>query len=208
MKAFRRCSLLALAGVCLLMASCFDSKEPISDPQKATVDPALLGVWRKTNTDNHGTVQYCHIGRFGDKMPGVLRAIAVTHAKSGFLSGPGEFIFFSSKVGNNRFFNVTTASQQYLHKLTQKGWDASLIQGYFLFKYELQDDTLTVWGFDKDAKRRAIQAGKIKGMIEKDKNGNESVHFTDTSEHIAAMLASPDGANLLSKEPIRYQRVK
>jgi hypothetical protein len=207
MKALRRCSLFALAGVCLLMASCVDSKEPISDPQKAKVDPALSGVWRITDTN--GNVVYYHIGRAGGKLPeGFLRTITASHEKNGALSGPGKLFAFSSEIGKSRFINLPIVAGENFDKLEHSGWDAKLAEGYFLAKYEVQGDTLTVWGFDKNAKRQAIEAGKIKGTIEKTKDGGERIYFTDTSENIAALLASPDGEKLFAKEPLRYKRVK
>jgi hypothetical protein len=207
MRAFRRCSLLAFAGVCLLMTSC-DSKEPISDPQTANIDPALLGVWRTTNKD--GSVEYQQVGRAGGKLSeGILRTIGVNHRKDRSLSDPEDFLFFCSEVGKSRFLNVIMTNQEKdIDKLQESGWNAKFVGGYWFAKYEVQGDTLTVWGVDDNAKRRAIEKGTIKGKIEKDKNGNESVYFTDSSKNLAIFLASPGGAKLFDKEPIRYRRVK
>jgi hypothetical protein len=208
MKAFQRCSLLVFAGLCLLMASCIDSKEPISDPQKAKVDPALLGVWR--TTDKNGNVEYQHVGLSSEKLPkGILRTIGVHHDKNSSLSGPDNYLFFCSEVGKTRFLNVVLA--EHIDKLVESGWNAKLVSGYLLFKYEVQGDTLNVWSVNDDAKRRAIQSGKIKGEFNSDKDGGDggnNFYFTDTSANIAALLASPDGANVFDKKPVRYQRVK
>lgn len=197
----------SLAGVCLLMASCIDSKEPISDPLKAKADPALYGVWRKTDTS--GNSKYCHIGRAGGKLQnGFLHTINVSHNRDGFASISWDLIMFSSDVGKDRFLNIAVVEKENVDKLFQSGWDSKLVQGYWIAKYEVRDDTLTYWQLDFKAVRKAVETGKIKGTIKKAQDEENRATITDTPENIAALLASPDGAGLLVKEPIRYQRVK
>jgi hypothetical protein len=203
MKMRQLFSSFALAGICLLTASCIDSKSPLSMPEKAEADPELSGVWRCTQDD--GGVQYCHIGRAESKLPdGVLWAITTTHAKNGAMTRPDEMPVFSTKIGATRFLNVVTAAKECLDKLEKSGWNADLVGGYTLVKYEVHGDTLTFWFLDPDAKRRAIQAGKIKGTIQDQK----PAYFTDTSEKIAALLTAPENADLFTKQPIHYRRVK
>ena len=68
-------------------------------------------------------------------------------------------------------------------------------------------DTLTVQWMDSDAKKRAVEARKIKGKIEKDRDGNTRVHFTDTTENLAKFVAAA-GDDLFSKDVLRLERVK
>ena len=90
-----------------------------------------------------------------------------------------------------------------LDQFEKKGWQAGLVEGYWLLKYRVQGDSLSVWEMDPDVKRRLIEAGKIKGTVDKN-----PAFFTDTTEKLTALLASPEGAELFKKEPVRYQRVK
>ena len=60
---------------------------------------------------------------------------------------------------------------------------------------------------DGEAKKRAVDAGKIKGVIEKDQDGNTRVHFTDTTENLAKFVAD-SGDSLFSKDVLRLERVK
>ena len=66
---------------------------------------------------------------------------------------------------------------------------------------------LTIQLIDQEAKKRAVEAGKIKGMSEKDRDGNTRVHFTDTTENLAKFVAEA-GDDLFSKDMLRLERVK
>ena len=204
MKTFRLLFAFAFAGICLSMASCIDSKNPISDPEKAKVDQKFLGVWRMA--DKGGDVIYYHVGLAGGKLPrGVLRAISIRHNKDGSVGGPDELLLFCTEAGNSRFLNVACVDRKEdLEKLDQSGWNAKLVNAYFIIKYELKDDSLKLWQMDRNAKAKAIEAGKIKGEITKN-----DVTFTDTSENLAKFLADPANAGLFdAKDSIRYDRVK
>jgi hypothetical protein len=60
---------------------------------------------------------------------------------------------------------------------------------------------------DGDAKKRAIEAGKIQGVVEQDANGATKVYFTDTTENLAKFVAAA-GDELYSKDTLRLERVK
>ncbi len=92
-------------------------------------------------------------------------------------------------------------------KFDKDGWKPELVKGYCLVKYEVKGDSLLIWIMDADAQRRVIQSGKIKGTIDKD--DKSALRFTDTTEKLAALLASPEGDKLFDKEPtMRYERVR
>jgi hypothetical protein len=56
---------------------------------------------------------------------------------------------------------------------------------------------------DPQAKRRMIEAEKLKGTIDKN-----AVFFTDTPKNLVALLADPKNADLFTKTPTKYKRVK
>jgi hypothetical protein len=113
-----------VAARSLVLTSCFDTKHPLSDPQKSKPDERLTGLWWFRG--DNGEMNYYHIGHTGATIP---------------------------------------------------------------------------W-MDSDAKKRAVEAGKIKGVIEKDQG-----HFTDTSENLAKFVAEA-GDTLFSKDVLRLERVK
>ena len=67
MKPRRLFTSIALAGICWLLTSCIDTKEPLSSPEQAKVDKELIGAWRAKFKD--GTIDYYHIAPAGGKLP-------------------------------------------------------------------------------------------------------------------------------------------
>jgi hypothetical protein len=70
-----------------------------------------------------------------------------------------------------------------------------------------EGDALLLWGMDGDAKRQAIEGGKIKGVIEEREHHGSRVEFTDTTENVARFVAGA-GDGLFSKDVLRLERVK
>lgn len=192
--------LLAVAG--LLCASCVDSKNPLCDPLKAKTDAQLAGAWRAKMDD--GGIEYYHVGPAGGKLPaGMMRAVSIVHQADGTILGRSDHLLFPTTLGENHFLNVLAVEDKDLEQLDNSGWKPDLIKGFFIVKYQVQGDTLTVWFIDADAKGRAIEAGKINGTVEKN-----TKMFTDTSEKLAAFLSAPENAKLFAEKPVRYERVK
>ena len=94
------------------------------------------------------------------------------------------------------------------HRLSVSGSrTAETVAAFLILRSQVTGDTLTVQWLDGDAKKRAIEAGKIKGKIEKDPDGNDRVHFTDTTENLTKFVAQA-GADLYSKDVLKLERVK
>ncbi|MEN6407899.1 MAG: hypothetical protein ABFC77_15705 [Thermoguttaceae bacterium] len=211
MRSRRIVGLWLLPVFCFLMASCIDSKNPLCPPKTSKADPALKGVWRMTHDD--GQVEYCHVGAASGKFPaGVLRLVLINQDKDGSIERPTEILAFPTSIGKNRYLNVVVTEDEKLDLLTKNGWNPELVHGYFILKYRIQDDVLTLWNMDQDAKRRAIEAGTIQGEIgKKDSTIGQSVCFTDTPEKLTALLTSPEGDKLFNKSPEGlqvYKRIK
>jgi hypothetical protein len=197
--------LLAAVAACLLSAGCDDSKNPLSDPQKSKPDARLTGVWRLR--DKEGDVTYYHIGSVGDKLPpSVMRVLGVRHEKNGNVRPGGDLLIFPTTLGTDTYLNVIGVDDQQIGLLEKKGWNPQ-IAGFFLLKYQVEGDTLLIRLMDGDAKKKAIEGGKVKGVVEKPNNGPGKVEFTDTSENVARFVASA-GDSLFSKDVLRLERVK
>jgi hypothetical protein len=184
----------------VFLAGCVDSTKPLSDPRKAEPDKQLLGLWRHVAED--GRISFYHIGQAGQEWPeGVLRVVGVSHHQ-GQLDPAAEMLLFVSRVGQKAYLNIAELKPDLAQQIKEKGWEA--VQGYFLWRYQIEADRLTVWPMDNDAKRQAIEAGKLKGEVS---TGRFRVaKFTDTPENLARFLAEA-GDSLLSKEPVRLERV-
>jgi hypothetical protein len=61
---------------------------------------------------------------------------------------------------------------------------------------------------DAEAKKQAIKAGKVKGVIEPVKDGSDRIRFTDTSENVARFVAGAGDGLFSTKGLARMERVK
>lgn len=196
----KMCPLLLVAAFSLLLTSCFDSKHPLSDPQKSTPDQRLSGAWRFRG--DSGEVNYYHFGHGGENLPAsVMQGIFVQHMTDGSMES-GQLLIFPTTIGDKTYLNVAESTASQLTLLEEKGWTDEAIKEYLILRYQITGDTLSIQWMNGDAKKRAIEAGKIKGVIEKDQG-----HFTDTTENVAKFVAEA-GDDLFSKDGLRLERVK
>ena len=205
MKTRQISMLLSMAATCLLFTSCMDSRVPLSDPGKSKPDQRLVGNWRARNDD--GTVTDYRFASAGGKLPAsVMRVAGSSRKPDGTTEQFEPLLLFSTVIGVKTYLNVTDGKEPQV-KLLEKGWTAETVSAYSIFRYQVTADTLTVQWMDGDAKKRAVEAGKIKGKMEKDQDGNDRVHFTDTSENLAKFVAGAGDA-LFSKDVLKLERVK
>jgi hypothetical protein len=202
---FTRQWLSVLAVACLGLAGCDDSTVPLGNPQKATGDVHLAGLWRLN--DPHGNVTYYHVGPAGGKLPdAVFRVVSVSRTKDGHLAKPGEFLAFTTHLSSGDYLNLVLG-QDANKFLEQQGWKPHVAASYILCKYTLDRDTLLVRVMEPAAKKRAIEGGSIKGLVTKQSGGGESIRFTDTTENLARLVAA-EGDHLFAKQAMKLERVK
>ena len=162
----KACPLLLVAAFSLLLTSCFDTKYPLSDPQKSKPDDRLAGVWRFRG--DSGEMNYYHIGHGGEKLPAsVMQVVFVQHMPDGNMQS-GELLVFPTTIGDKTYLNVAEAKPSQLKLLEEKGWTNEAVNAYLILRYQITGDVLTIQLIDSEAKKRAVEAGKIKGMFEKD----------------------------------------
>jgi hypothetical protein len=197
--------LLLVAACSLLLTSCFDTKHPLSDPQKSKPDERLTGVWRFRG--DNGELNYYHIGHVGERLPAsVMRVFFVQHRTDGTMQF-GELMVFPTSIGDKTYLNAAEAKPSDFALLEEKGWTDEAINKYLILRYQITDDVLTLQLVDQEAKKRTVESGHIKGVIEKDRDGNPRVHFTDTTENLAKFVAEA-GDDLFSKDVLRLERVQ
>lgn len=205
---------IALAGTCLLLSSCGESRNPLCDPLEAKPDSQLAGIWRVSDPNGTG---YFHIGRAGGKLPpGIMRTLTVAHSADGTvkLDDPSELLMFPTTIGENHYLNIVgfigEDQQKGIVQFDKSGWNPSLVNGYCLVKYQVKGDALSIWIMNGNAQSRLIRSGKVTGTIERAFGVvRASSVFTDSTEKLAALLATPESANLFDEEPtLRVERVK
>ncbi len=197
---------LVLAGgllACALAGGCDDSTVPLSKPDQAKADKALIGVWRQKDD---GRTNYYHVGLLGGEAPkGLLRVVVVNQQPHGELDEPGQALVFPVELEGSTYLSMAGDEDDQIKAVRQEGWKPDSFDAYFIVKYRVEGDVLLVWPMDPDAKKRAIKAGRIKGEI---KEGFvPRVRFTDSSENLRRLIAS-EGDKLFAKEPLRLERVR
>ena len=99
-------------------------------------------------------------------------------------------LLFPTTIGEQDVPERHEGKEPKVKMIEEKGWTAETVNSLLDYRYEVTGDMLTVQGIEVDAKKRAIEAGKIKGVIEKDQQGNTKVYFNDTTENLVKFVAS------------------
>ncbi len=199
--------LMPVAAACLLFASCIDSTVPLSAPDTSVADERLLGDWRLRGDD--GSVNDYRVVAAGDKLPAsVMRLTGHARKPDDTTEQFEPLLFFPTTIGQTTYLNVIEGKETIVKQIEDKGWTAETVNAYRIFRYRFEGQMLVVHIMDTDAKRRFIESGKIKGVIEKNKDGFvTNICFQDTSENLARFVTEV-GDSLFSKDEIRLQRVK
>ena len=110
--------LLSVAAVSLLLMSCIESENPLSDPQKSKPDDRLTGVWRFRG--DSGEMNYYHIGHVGEKLPAsVMQVIFVQHMTDGRM-GSRDLLAFPTTIGDKNYLNVADIDTAQVKLLEEK----------------------------------------------------------------------------------------
>ena len=115
---------------------------------------------------------------------------------------PTQALAFPTTIGGKTYLNVTA---QLIEE--GKGWKS---KEYFLFRYQMDGERLLLWRMDTDAKKTAIENGKIKGISDHEKSKKawlRTLRFTDTTENLARFVADAGDSLWDTKEPLRLERV-
>lgn len=191
---------LTMGTSCLLFVSC-DSMVPLSDPNTSKADQRLTGVWRIR--DKTGEVYDCRFAHAGGELPAsFMRVEGSTRKPDGTTKKFNPFLLFPTTIGEKSYLNVPVGEDEQMKALEEKGWTPETVLFYFLLRYQVVGDTLTIQCVDGGAKKRAIQTGKIKG-----ESFDPEFVFTDTTENLAKFVTEA-GDDLFSKHMLRLERVK
>jgi hypothetical protein len=167
----------------LALAACVpESQNPAGDPAKAVKDPALNGLWQAD---------------WEDGGQGMVDVYTVNHKKD----GGGEvdhYQGFVSTVGNRRIANLQMADSG--------GEDSGGAATYVFVAYQMEaDGKLDAHFIDDKAFIAAVTAGKLKGQVSGEGEG-QTVLLTDDAAKIVAFMADQDDATLYGKG-ILFRRI-
>lgn len=187
------------AAVCLLAAGCYDTNNPLSDPQTAKPDEKLFGVWRCRTSEEDAIY---HVGSAGKQFPkGMMRIVVVKHSE-GEVESPDEYLAFPTVIGDKTYLNLVSEQEEVQELDNNAAWKPEVVSSYTLSKYELEGDKLTVQFPNETAKSQAIKDKKIKG-----KRQQRAATFTDSSENVARFVAAADASLWNTKDAMRFERV-
>jgi hypothetical protein len=198
---FRSLKLIVCAFMVGMSAGCIpESDNPITPLADATQDSTLSGVWSVTDEES---VRYLHIGAETDKgvttdeaEPGLMRLWFMTHRKAEHgvgLEKPFSMRFFVSQVGDHHFANGILPFED------TPGVPSAEPVKFYLMRYKVDGDRLTLSGINFEAVAAAIESGELGGTVKRDGKELKSVHLTDSSEHLRDYLGGA-GADKLFPE--------
>lgn len=194
------------AGVLLISAGCVSLKQPLSDPEAALADPALIGSWKvvpKPDQQDPGR-WYLFVGR-EDSRPidpnreepesGLMHAITVGFNDAQQISSQVEqYRFFVTEVGDSRYASMVIEPQDSEDETARQNRGE-----YWLLKYEVDGDNLTVWLCDIDKVAKLVEAGELAGKVNRGRVGT-SVMLTTEPEELRNYLAGGGDAKMFSDE--------
>jgi len=118
---------LAILFILPLLCGCpYESKVPLSEVSKATIDPALIGEWKYTVEGESFTMI---IQQFND------HELLIMGIEDGEVQQEAVRAFVTV-IKDERFLNVQEIEESY----DERGW--------YLAKYTISGDTLTAWTVD------------------------------------------------------------
>ncbi len=201
MKRLAAVTMSAFMFACLPLAGCDDSSAPLSDANQASLDKALPGLWMHQHQEG---VTYYHVGRLGSDFPeGLMRVVILSHARGDILQQPEVALAFRTVVAGHAYLNIGNVTHEQLETIMHQGWEAARVESYMIVKYRVDTNKLVVWYMDNQAKRKAIEAGKVQGEMK----ANNRYRFTDTTENLARLVAA-ERRHLFAEEPLRFERVR
>jgi hypothetical protein len=194
-----------------MLASCIPAKEPLSDATKAEADRDLIGTWVR---EEDGQTRYTMIGRLpaaadeaNHTVPrGLMTYEQVNISKDGTLTRQGGGVFFVTRIKGETYANIF--EEKVVQEALMKGsWSYPADTAFWLLRYRLDKNTLSLALPDKDRAKAAIDKGAIKGTVNK-MGGDENVELAGGAG-LADFLAKEGGKSLFPDEGSeKWQRAK
>ena len=175
-------TVLAMLGsglACLLSACVPYAETPLSDPQQAAIDTALIGSWQGGEP---GDRVFVHIGAADEHH---VRILTVEHTRSGQLKTL-EYLAHSSRAGDHSYLN-----------LVEQNSEASA-RGYVLIRYRVDEKgDLRIALPNLAGIKTAIKSGGLAGRVEEGEFGDA---FITASAADTTAYLNDHQAELFEKE--------
>lgn len=161
----------------LVMFGCVPySDNPLTEPDKDLIDGSILGTWFWQDDVESG---YIHIGL--NKETKLLRLFMTEFNRDGTMEA-SEFAGHTSAINGHRYLNL-----KYVHPAEE------CVSGYLLVKYDLKNARLGIALMSNGAVEKAINNGRLKGVVEKGK-WSTTVRITEAPGRLQAFVLQNDSA--------------
>lgn len=187
------------AVLALALAACWPvSINPIKGTATTTADPRIAGGWsgRFGDPDEGDETTFIH---FLVKDDGGFTALTLKHGDKED-SGWAAYTITTSEVAKTNYMNVRVVSSD------GKIEDTNFSRFFTFARYEVSDTTLDIFVIDEDKLIAAIDAGKLKGEVER-REFTKDVKITAESAEIDAFLAASDPKSLFSEHLVHVTRL-
>ncbi len=181
------------AAAVMLFGACYpESKNPIAPSMMNVDDPMLEGTWCVRDKDQ--TVFY-HMHHSDKDLRGVLQVLGVEVPKNG------------SKMTQEPM-QLITARIAGINVLSFRNTGAKKEKTYGFMRYEIDwRGRLKLWMAQDSVFADAVNSGKLRGTAKKNQFGSD-VTLTDSSERIAAFIATQAGKSAFGGAPIVLEKVR
>jgi hypothetical protein len=216
MRHAARFAFAILAIVALVMSGCVISKNALSDPEKAEVDPALCGVWEAADKGESIELMAIGVPPAGKLPKGFLMLRGIKFDSSKTLNVDTPMLFFVSKIGDQEYWNLIAnpspegdTPENFLATFDFSEWLKHPKHGYMLVRCVRSKDQMTLHTMDTEATSKVVMAGKLKGDIERDQNKRvSSVTLTDSTDVLRTYLKDNAATMFTDEGKERYRRIR
>ena len=177
----------------MLFGACYpESKNPIAPSMMNVDDSTLEGTWCVRDKDQ--TVFY-HMHHSEKDTRGFMSVIGVEVPKSG------------SKM-TQQPMELITARIAGMNVLSFRNTGPKESKNFGFMRYEIDwRGRLKLWMAEESVFANAVSTGKLRGTVKKNQFGTD-VTLSDTSERIAAFVATQSGKSTFGGEPVVMEKVR
>jgi len=184
-------------------------KEPLSDPVKAKSDERLLGAWKIDDPDKKEK-DYCIVVIGKPDLRGVpegmMKFVSLGSDNNDKLK-VDAFCFFTTSVGMENYANIL--NHDFMDRDSPETWEKSRTKEWFLLKYSLENDRLSVWLVNNEALEGAIIRDELKGTVEeKGALKMKSITISDSKDFVRFLTNGGDKKIFTDKTKQVFSRIK
>jgi hypothetical protein len=192
----------------LMLPSCAQTTNPLSDPLKAKADDRLVGVWRLIPNDKAELeYMFLFIGNSDDPeaLPGMMKAVEVSSDKSSRPRTPGPVFFLVTSLAGQQYASLLHGETSAAIKLLKT--DPENAKPWSVLKYGVEPNRLTIWLIDDKAASDAVRKGQVKGRIER--NGLLTIVSMTGGDDLAGFLSNGGDRTLFNDQhKLEFARVQ